>query len=130
MNKLNGIPTRPTTAFELRCLGENGHREAYLANERRITELRDELKALEQRQSQIMLDAVWQRIEERLDDERGTGDEWLTLGETAAYLKVANSTVYSYIANGQITRYGASNAPRFRKSDLDQFIECRGKTAS
>jgi excisionase family DNA binding protein len=53
----------------------------------------------------------------------GGGPEWLTLGQTATYLGVAQSTVRKWSDSG---RLGAFYTPgghrRFRRGDLDEFL--------
>jgi excisionase family DNA binding protein len=53
----------------------------------------------------------------------GGGPEWLTLGQAASYLGVAQSTIRKWSDGGRITAfYTPGGHRRFRRSDLDQFL--------
>lgn len=56
-------------------------------------------------------------------------DEILTLPEVAQLLKVADKTVYSMAQKGQLPAFKVGGQWRFKRVDLDQWIEQR-KTAS
>jgi len=51
-------------------------------------------------------------------------DEWLTLDETAAYLKVSKPTVYRLCSEGRLVFYklAGTGARRFKRSDLDALM--------
>lgn len=52
-----------------------------------------------------------------------TGDaEILTIKQVAAYLKVADRTVYRLASAGSIPAFKVGGTWRFRKSDLDGWI--------
>jgi excisionase family DNA binding protein len=49
--------------------------------------------------------------------------EWLTLGQAAKYLGVAQSTIRKWSDSGRLTAfYTPGGHRRFRRSDLDQFL--------
>jgi excisionase family DNA binding protein len=52
-------------------------------------------------------------------------DEWLTLEEAAAYLKVSKPSIYRYTSEGKLPFYklAGSGARRFKRSDLDALLE-------
>lgn len=56
-------------------------------------------------------------------------DEILTLPEVAQLLKVAQKTVYSMAQKGQIPAFKVGGQWRFKRVDIDQWIEQR-KAAS
>lgn len=56
-------------------------------------------------------------------------DEILTLPEVAQMLKVADKTVYSMAQKGQLPAFKVGGQWRFKRVDLDQWIE-RQKAAS
>ena len=51
-------------------------------------------------------------------------EEWLTLDEAAAYLKVSKPTVYRLCAEGHLPFYklAGTGARRFKRSDLDALM--------
>jgi excisionase family DNA binding protein len=50
-------------------------------------------------------------------------DEILTLPEVAQLLKVAEKTVYSMAQKGQLPAFKVGGQWRFRRADLDEWIE-------
>ncbi len=50
-------------------------------------------------------------------------DEILTLPEVAQLLKVAEKTVYSMAQKGQLPAFKVGGQWRFKRADLDQWIE-------
>jgi len=53
----------------------------------------------------------------------GEGTEWLTLGQAASYLGVAQSTVRKWSDGGRLSAfYTPGGHRRFRRSDLDAFL--------
>lgn len=52
-------------------------------------------------------------------------DEILTLPEVATLLKVAQKTVYSMAQKGQIPAFKVGGQWRFKRIDIDQWIEQR-----
>ena len=63
------------------------------------------------------------------EPERPMRDEILTLPEVAQLLKVAEKTVYSMAQKGQLPAFKVGGQWRFKRVDLDQWIEQR-KAAS
>src|SRR5919201_2679030 len=50
--------------------------------------------------------------------------QWLTLGQAATYLGVADSTVRKWAAEGRLPAYSTPGGHRrFRAADLDAFLE-------
>ena len=53
----------------------------------------------------------------------GGGPEWLTLGQAASYLGVAQSTIRKWSDGGRLSAfYTPGGHRRFRRSDLDSFL--------
>jgi excisionase family DNA binding protein len=50
-------------------------------------------------------------------------DEILTLPELAAYLKLAERTVYGYAQRGVLPGFKVCSAWRFRKADIQAWVE-------
>lgn len=50
-------------------------------------------------------------------------DEILTLPEVALLLKVAEKTVYSMAQRGQLPAFKVGGQWRFKRTDLDEWIE-------
>jgi excisionase family DNA binding protein len=60
--------------------------------------------------------ATWER-------QAGGGPEWLTLGQAATYLGVAQSTVRKWSDSGRLAAfYTPGHHRRFRRGDLDDFL--------
>ncbi|HSK15709.1 MAG TPA: response regulator [Gaiellaceae bacterium] len=56
-------------------------------------------------------------------DSAEVGREWLTLGQAAAYLGAAQSTVRKWADDGQLPAfYTPGGHRRFRRTDLDRFL--------
>src|ERR687888_1738696 len=56
--------------------------------------------------------------------------EWLTLGQAAKYLGVAQSTIRKWSDQGRVpTFYTPGGHRRYRRRDLDAFLERSGPTA-
>lgn len=49
-------------------------------------------------------------------------DEILTLKEVAAYLKVAERTLYRLAQDGKLPAFKVGGSWRFRKADIDSWI--------
>ncbi len=56
-------------------------------------------------------------------------DEILTLPEVAQLLKVAEKTVYSMAQKGQLPAFKVGGQWRFKRADLDQWIELQKAAA-
>jgi excisionase family DNA binding protein len=52
-------------------------------------------------------------------------DEILTLQDVAAYLKMAEKTLYGYAQRGIVPGIKIGSAWRFRKTDIDAWLEER-----
>ncbi len=58
----------------------------------------------------------------------GAQPEWLTLGQAAKYLGVAQSTMRKWSDVGRVSAfYTPGGHRRYRRSDLDQFLERSGR---
>jgi excisionase family DNA binding protein len=58
------------------------------------------------------------------------GQEWLTLGQAARYLGVAQSTIRKWSDNGRVRVYKTPGRHRrYRRGDLDAFLERSGPEA-
>lgn len=53
----------------------------------------------------------------------GPNGEILTLDEVAAYLKAGKRTVYRFAQNGDIPAFKLGGAWRFRRSELERWID-------
>src|SRR5205814_3346398 len=57
--------------------------------------------------------------------------DWLTLGQAAKYLGVAQSTIRKWSAQGRVPAiYTPGGHRRYRKGDLDQFLERSGPSGT
>jgi len=54
--------------------------------------------------------------------------EWLTPKEAAAYIKLHPKTLYKYARVGKLQQYrpAGTGRPRFRREDLDAFLQATG----
>ena len=52
-------------------------------------------------------------------------DETLTIKEVAAYLKLVDKSIYRLAQRGELPGFKAGGAWRFRRRDLDAWIESR-----
>ena len=55
--------------------------------------------------------------------------ELMTVSETCRYLKITTPTLYRYIKNRQIPAFKLGKEWRFVRSDLEQWIRDRTRTA-
>lgn len=51
------------------------------------------------------------------------GEEYLTTKETQEYLKVSSVTLWRLVKEGKLPVYKIHNRNRYRKADLDAFME-------
>ena len=59
----------------------------------------------------------------------GASPEWLTLGQAAKYLGVAQSTMRKWSDVGRVSAfYTPGGHRRYRRTDLDQFLDRSGRT--
>ena len=55
-------------------------------------------------------------------------DDWLTLGQAASYLGVAQSTMRKWTDSGRVTTFNTPGGHRrYRLSDLDEFLDQSGR---
>jgi excisionase family DNA binding protein len=59
-----------------------------------------------------------------------TGDAYLTTADVLAYLKTAPRTLYRWLARGDIPAVRIGHQWRFRKDDLDRWVEERARRQS
>ena len=58
-------------------------------------------------------------------------DDWLTLGQAASYLGVAQSTMRKWTDSGRVTTFKTPGGHRrYRLSDLDEFLDQSGRAPS
>jgi excisionase family DNA binding protein len=58
-------------------------------------------------------------------------DEWLTLGQAAKYLGVAQSTMRKWSDSGRVSAfYTPGGHRRYRRSELDTFLDRSGRTSA
>jgi excisionase family DNA binding protein len=52
-------------------------------------------------------------------------DEWLTVDEAAAYLKLSKPSIYRFCSEGKLPFYvfGGVGTRRFKRSDLDALLQ-------
>ena len=50
-------------------------------------------------------------------------EEWLTIEESAKYLKLAEITIRKYVKNGKLPSYRHGRIIRLKRSDLDGFLK-------
>ena len=55
-------------------------------------------------------------------------DEILTVKELARYLKLNEKTAYRLVSNGDLPGFKVGGSWRFRKTDIDAWIESRKPT--
>jgi excisionase family DNA binding protein len=48
--------------------------------------------------------------------------EWMTIKETAKYLRVSFSTIRKYVKTGKLPSYQQEHLIRLKQSDLDAFL--------
>ncbi len=57
-------------------------------------------------------------------------DEIMTVKELAEYLKIAEKTAYRFAAEGKVPGFKVGSAWRFKKSEVDQWINQQSKKES
>ena len=55
-------------------------------------------------------------------------DEILTIKELASYIKIAEKTAYRYVSDGLIPGFKIGGALRFRKSEIDEWIDKQSRS--
>src|ERR687887_2166801 len=61
----------------------------------------------------------------------GSDPEWLTLGQAAKYLGVAQSTIRKWSDDGRVAAfYTPGGHRRYRRADLDEFLERSGPAST
>lgn len=59
--------------------------------------------------------------------QRPSDDEWLTLAELAAWLKVGRTTVYRLVTSGAVPSYRVGRSVRVRRADVERWLEGPGR---
>jgi excisionase family DNA binding protein len=57
-------------------------------------------------------------------------DEIMTVKELAEYLKIAEKTAYRFAAEGKVPGFKVGSAWRFKKKEVDKWIEKQSQTLS
>ena len=57
-------------------------------------------------------------------------DEIMTVKELAEYLKIAEKTAYRFAAEGKVPGFKVGSAWRFKKKEVDKWIEKQSRTVS
>ncbi len=57
-------------------------------------------------------------------------DEWLTIGEAAAHLKMSVPTIRKYISLGKLPSYRQGRIIRLKRSEIDRFLVPGYQTAT
>jgi excisionase family DNA binding protein len=55
-------------------------------------------------------------------------DKWLTLEQIAKYLQMSTSSIYKMAQTGKIPAYKVGRQWRFKKEDIDKWVEKHRKT--
>ena len=64
------------------------------------------------------------RLHERVgQEEQGQQNEWMSTDAACKYLGVSAATVYRLVDEGLLAAYRPSRSIRFRRSDLDAYLE-------
>ena len=56
--------------------------------------------------------------------------EWMDIGQLSAYLNLKRKTVYSLTRNGKIPSYRVNRMLRFKRAEIDEWMEANRNTAS
>ncbi len=57
------------------------------------------------------------------------GEEWLSVAEAAAYLKVSRDTIYRWARQGKLTLYKLGGLTRLKRSELEALIVPKGEAS-
>ena len=72
-------------------------------------------------------EALRQIVREELESHAG---HWLNSQQAAAYLGTSIAQVHNLVSAGRLPRHGEKGSGlRFRRSDLDAYLETRGRRA-
>ncbi|WP_376794183.1 helix-turn-helix domain-containing protein [Thermogemmatispora sp.] len=58
-----------------------------------------------------------------MEDQRNHNDEWLTATEAGKLIGVTRRTVVRMVERGEITGYRVASAWRFKRSDLEAYLD-------
>jgi nitrogen PTS system EIIA component len=56
-------------------------------------------------------------------DKCGKPGELMTLPEVAAYLKIAERTVYDWVGKGKLPGFKVGTAWRFERADMEKWVQ-------
>jgi len=54
-------------------------------------------------------------------------EKWLTLEQIAEYLQMSTSSIYKMAQTGKIPAYKVGRQWRFKKEEIDKWVEKQGK---
>jgi excisionase family DNA binding protein len=57
----------------------------------------------------------------------GVDSPYLTTTESAAYCRINRSTLWRAVKAGRLKQYGPGTAVRFRRDELDRFMDARNR---
>jgi excisionase family DNA binding protein len=57
----------------------------------------------------------------------GVDSPYLTTTEAAAYCRINRSTLWRAVKAGRLKQYGPGTAIRFRRDELDHFMDARNR---
>lgn len=60
-------------------------------------------------------------------DATGADSPYLTTTESAAYCRINRSTLWRAVKAGRLKQYGPGTAVRFRRDELDRFMDARNR---
>ena len=79
---------------------------------------------------QELLNALTAEQQRREASERQPGDkpdDWFTLAELGAWLKISRTTAYKLIREKSIPAYRIGRATRIRRRDVERWLEAKGR---
>lgn len=56
--------------------------------------------------------------------------EWMDIGQLSQYLRVKKKTLYSMVRNGKIPSYRVSRMLRFKREEVDSWMEANRNTSA
>ena len=84
-----------------------------------VQAVRDAISNLEQE----ITAALAEHRAEAASPQRPSDDEWLTLAELAAWLKVGRTTLYRLITSGAVPSFRVGRSVRVRRADVERWLE-------
>jgi excisionase family DNA binding protein len=77
-----------------------------------------------------LIERVAERAAELLSQQTRVDDAWLDVGEAAEYLRCPTSRIYALTSAGKIPHHHDGARLLFRRSELDEWVECGGARRS